>query len=689
MAELLLELLSEEIPARMQARAAEDLARLVKKALEGAGLDFERAQPFVTPRRLALFVDGLPERQPDMREERRGPRADAPAKAIEGFLSSVGLERDQVEVRESDKGSFLFAVIERRGRATAEVLVEALPAAIAALPWAKSMRWGAHKGRWVRPLHSILCLLDGAVVPFALNHLSAGDSTSGHRFHAPEPFAVRDYADYRAKLLAARVMLDPVDRRDRILHDAVGLAQAAGLELADDSGLLEEVVGLVEWPVVLMGAIDESFMAVPPEVLITAMRQHQKYFSLRQEGGALAPRFIMVANLQAEDGGAAIAAGNERVLRARLADARFFWDQDRRRTLKSRVADLHGVIFHAKLGTLGDKANRIEVLAGALAASVPDADPGLAKRAALLSKADLTTEMVGEFPELQGLMGRYYATEDGEEAAVAQAIAEHYAPLGPDDDCPRAPVSVAVALADKIDTLVGFYAIDEKPTGSKDPFALRRAALGVIRLILENGLRHPLVEVFRASAKLYQDSGGAFELDPQELLDFFADRLKVHLREKGVRHDLISAVFALTHEDDLVRLMARVDSLADFLESKDGANLLTAYKRANNIVNIEEKKDKKSYEGDDVDEEKFEQEQETELLAKLDVVKGQVEEALAAEDFSSACRAFAKLREPVDRYFDDVTVNVEEPDLRENRLRLLDKVRARFHQIADFSRIEG
>jgi glycyl-tRNA synthetase beta chain len=688
-AELLLELLSEEVPARMQARAAEDLARLVKKALEGAGLGFEGAQAFVTPRRLALVVEGLPERQPDTREERRGPRADAPAKAIEGFLGSVGLERDQVEVRESDKGSFLFAVIERPGRATADVLEEVLPVAIAALPWAKSMRWGAAKGRWVRPLHGILCLFDGAVVPFAWNHLSAGDSTSGHRFHAPEPFAVKDYADYHAKLLAARVMLDPVDRRDRILHDAIALAEGAGLELADDAGLLVEVAGLVEWPVVLMGAIDAEYMSVPPEVLITAMRRHQKYFSLRDQAGDLAPRFIMVANLQAEDGGAAIAAGNERVLRARLADARFFWDQDRKRTLLSRVADLDGVIFHAKLGTLGDKAKRIEALAGELAAHIPDADPDLAKRAALLCKADLTTEMVGEFPELQGLMGRYYAKEDGEDGAIAQAIAEHYAPLGPADRCPTAPLSVAVALADKIDTLVGFFAIDEKPTGSKDPFALRRAALGVIRLILENGPRLPLDDVFRASAKLYDGGGDAAEPDPRELLDFLADRLKVHLREKGVRHDLVTAVFALAHEDDLVRLMARVASLADFIDSDDGANLLTAYKRANNIVNIEEKKDKKSYQGDDVEAEKFEQEQETELLAQLDAVRDQVQDALAAEDFSAACRAFAKLREPVDRFFDDVTVNVEEPRLRENRLRLLDKVRARFHQIADFSRIEG
>jgi glycyl-tRNA synthetase beta chain len=686
-AELLLELLSEEIPARMQTRAAEDLGRLVSNALKEAGLAFDGAKAYVTPRRLALVVDGLPDRQPDVREERRGPRADAPEKAIEGFLGSVGLGRDQVEVRETDKGSFLFAVIERQGRPSTEVLAEILPAAIAGLPWAKSMRWGARKGRWVRPLHSVLCLFDGAVVPFEFNHLTAGETTRGHRFHAPEPFSVTDFADYIAKMLAARVILDAVDRRDRILHDAVEIAAAAGLELADDAGLLAEVAGLVEWPVVLMGQIDEEYMSVPPEVLITAMRQHQKYFSLRQPDGALAPRFIVVSNVQPEDGGAAIVAGNERVLRARLADARFFWDQDCKRTLESRVPDLDQVIFHAKLGSLGDKVQRISSLAEALAASVPKAKPELTRRAALLCKADLTTEMVGEFPELQGVMGRYYAGGDGEDAAVAQAIADHYAPLGPADDCPTAPVSVAVALADKIDTLVGFFAIDEKPTGSKDPFALRRAALGVIRLVLENGLRLPLVDVFRTSVKLYRISD--FDLDAQGLLDFFADRLKVHLREGGVRHDHISAVFALTHEDDLVRLMSRVDSLAEFLKSKDGVNLLTAYKRANNIVNIEEKKDKKKYGGDDVDENLLEQEQETGLLERLDAVKDQVQDALAKEDFKAACRAFARLREPVDRFFDDVTVNVEEPDLRENRLRLLDRVRTRFHQIADFSQIEG
>ncbi len=695
MAELLLELLSEEIPARMQARAADDLKRLVTAALKDAGLEFQSAEAYVTPRRLTLVVDGLPEKQPDIREEKRGPRVGAPEKAVSGFLKSIGLTPDQCERREIKGKTFYFAVIEKQGRATGEVLAEIIGETLGALPWPKSMRWGAGAARWVRPLHGILCLLDGKIIKVGFAEIDAGETIHGHRFLAPGEIKVKDFKDYEAKLKKAKVILDGAERRAKIERDARALAKKAGLILKADEGLLDEVAGLVEWPVALIGAIDEDFMTLPPDVLITAMRSHQKYFALEDANGAMAPRFITIADNETADGGKDIIAGNERVLRARLADAKFFWDQDRKRRLEERVAKLGEVVFHAKLGTLAEKAGRMETLAAGLCEYVPGADAEPARTAARLSKADLVTAMVGEFPELQGVMGRYYALADGEPPEVADAIAEHYAPLGPGDGCPTAPLSVAVALADKIDTLVGLFAIGEKPTGSRDPFALRRAALGVIRLIVENGLRLPLTKVFDATAGLYARSpkGSSARLDAGELLGFFADRLKVHLREKGVRHDLIAASFAVEKpggglEDDLVRLLARVEALTAFLETDDGADLLTAYKRASNIVRIEEKRDAKSY-ADAPEAGDFRQDEETALHAGLSASMKASSVALEEEDFTAVMGELAKLRAPVDAFFDEVTVNCDDPKLRQNRLRLLSRIRATLGNVADFSRIEG
>ena len=692
MAELLLELFSEEIPARMQARAADDLKRLVTAGLKDAGLTFDKAEAYVTPRRLTLVVDGLPLAQSDVKDERKGPRVGSPEKALEGFLKAAGLTSlDDCETREDPKkGAFYVAVIERKGRAAADVLPEVVSTAMMALPWPKSMRWGDYGMRWVRPLHSILCLFDGVVVPVKFNHVSSAISTFGHRFLAPGAIEVKDFADYNAKLRAAKVMLDPAERREVILAEAEKLAKDAGLQLKADKGLLAEVAGLVEWPVVRMGQIDEAFMDLPAEVMETSMRAHQKYFSTLDADGNLAARFVFVANNEARDGGDEIVKGNERVLRARLADAKFFWGQDRKAPLEKRIDTLGDRVFHAKLGSDLARVTRIRELAKVISAHVKGADEADADRAALLCKADLSSEMVYEFPELQGIMGRYYALNDGETAAVAEAVAEHYSPQGPGDDCPANPVSVAVALADKIDTLVGFFAIDEKPTGSKDPFALRRAALGVIRLIVENGLRLPLTEVFERAKTLYAEQGisAANDLESKELLDFFADRLKVHLREKGVRHDLISAVFALGGEDDLVRLLARVDALAAFLDTEDGADLLTAFRRAANIVRIEEKKDGQSYAGE-AKMDLLRQDEEKDLSGKLGEIMPRVTEHIRDERFDEAMGTLARLRRPVDAFFDDVTVNCDEPDLRKNRLRLLSTIRSALSEVADFSTIEG
>ncbi|CBS87556.1 glycine--tRNA ligase subunit beta [Azospirillum lipoferum] len=695
MTELLIEFFSEEIPARMQARASDDLKRLVTDKLAANGLTFTTADAHSTPRRLALVVDGLPERTADVREEKKGPRVGSPEQAVAGFLKSAGLDSlDQCEQRDTGKGVFYFAVTEKKGRETAEVLAEIIPAAMAELPWPKSMRWGTGTVRWVRPLHSIIALFGGRVLDGGYDiggtqgRIAFGNGTRGHRFLAPDAFTVESFADYKEKLRAAKVVLDREERKAKIKADAEALAAAQGLTLSPDDALLEEVAGLVEWPVVLMGSIDESFMDVPSEVLITSMRTHQKYFAVLDADGKMAPRFIVVANTETLDGGKAVVAGNERVLRARLSDAKFFWDQDRKTKLESRVPALEKITFHAKLGTVAEKVTRVQLLAAEIARAI-GADSDAASRAALLCKADLVTEVVGEFPEVQGIMGRYYALGQGESADVANAIADHYKPLGPSDSCPTAPVSVAVALADKIDTLVGFFAIDEKPTGSKDPYALRRAALGVIRLVLENGLRVKLSEVFAAAHGAYTVSGFAPAGSVGgDLMSFFADRLKVVLREQGVRHDLVDAVFALGGEDDLVRLLARVKALQAFVGSDEGANLAAAYKRASNIVRIEEKKDGASFD-QPVDAARLAQDEEKALFAALNEASATAKPLLEAEDFTGTMAALAKLRGPVDAFFDKVTVNAEDKDLRANRLRLLTQIRTTLNAVADFSKIEG
>jgi len=696
MPELLLEILSEEIPARMQARAAEDLKRLVTDGLKAAGLEFTSAESYVTPRRLCLVVDGLPEKQPDVSEEKRGPNVNAPEQAINGFKGSLP-DGAVIEERETPKGTFFFALVDTKGAATADVLIRLVSEAMANLPWPKSMRWASYPGRWVRPVHTLVCLFDGEVVSAALGPVTAGFATQGHRFLAPDLIKVESFADYKSKLLDAKVMLDPAERRQKIEADAKALCEKEGLSLKDDPGLLDEVTGLVEWPVVLMGTIDDDFMELPDEVLSTSMRSHQKYFSTLGADGKLANKFIVVANTETKDGGKQVVAGNERVLRARLSDAKFFWDQDRSQTLESRVDALKERVFHARLDTLYEKVLRIEQMAARICEGTGD-EPSLPMRAAQLAKADLSTGMVGEFPELQGLMGRYYAQHDGEDATVCDAIAEHYSPLGPNDSCPTKPVSVCVSLADKIDTLVGFFAIDEKPTGSKDPYALRRAALGVIRLLLENQKRVHLKSLFGAALSQYSQRGNlkrdgldvtAIDIALEDdLMAFFADRLKVHLREQGVRHDLIDAVFALGGEDDLVRLIKRVEALQSFLATEDGENLLTAYKRAANILRAEEKKDGKSY-NDAPDAGLLSDDAEKALADALDHARPAIDNALGAEDFVVAMQALASLRAPVDTFFDDVTVNADDAALRENRLKLLNGIRASLDGVADFSKIEG
>ncbi|GER07607.1 glycine--tRNA ligase beta subunit [Iodidimonas muriae] len=673
MSEFLLELFSEEIPARMQARAAGDLERLMADALKAANLQIVAMHSHVTPRRLVLVVEGLPETQPDMVEERRGPRADAPERAIAGFKGSLP-EGAVIEDRVEKKGTFLFAKIEQKGRKTADVLADIVPDIIRNFPWPKSMRAGTSELRWVRPLLSILALLDGQVVPVTMENIKSGKETRGHRFLSQGTISVENFADYQSKLNAAHVLLDAQDRRKVIQDRAQALASQYGLELVEDAALLDENAGLTEWPVPYLGRFDAAFLSVPAEVLITSMKVHQKFFSLRDpKSGKLAPNFICVANTEASDDGAMIVAGNERVLSARLSDARFFWEQDLKRPLEDRVDALSDIIFHEKLGTLAERVGRIEALAVRLAQMAVKAPDDQVRRAAVLAKADLTTGMVGEFPELQGLVGRRIAEAQGEHADVARAIEEHYAPRGPEDRCPQDPVSICVALAEKLDTLTGFFAIDEKPTGSKDPFALRRAALGVIRLIVENGLRLKLGDYLDAS---------------NGLLEFFADRLKVQQREKGMRHDLIDAVFSLGGEDDLVRLLARVSALDAFLKSDDGANLLAGYKRAANILKIEGKKDKTADWGT-VDPALFDGLDEKTLFEKLGAAGKEAAKALELEDFAAAMRALASLRAPIDAFFDDVTVNADDPELRRNRLALLAQIRTAVDQVADFSKIEG
>ena len=701
MAELLLELLSEEIPARMQDRARTDLERLVAEGLKEAGLDHSAIESFSTPRRLGLSVAGLPQRQPDVRQERKGPRVGAPDKAIEGFLRAVGFDSiDQCERRDIRGAEFYFAVIEREGAPTAQALGGIVAAAIRALGWPRSMRWGSSSFQWVRPLHNILCVFDGRPLDGSLDlgggaALAFAGSTVGHRFLAPGEIAVASAGDYRAALDRACVMVDPAARRARIEAQAKEIAARLGYGLRHDPALLDEVTGLVEWPIAIAGAIDAAFMALPPEVLVTAMRSHQKYFALEDDGGRMAPHFIAIANMAPADGGAAIAAGNERVLRARLADARFFWDQDRATPLAGRVGALDGIAFHARLGSIGDKVRRIERLAAELAPLV-GADPDLAVRAARLAKADLTAGMVGEFPELQGTMGRYYALNDGEDAAVADAIAGHYAPQGPSEACPADPVCIAVALADRIDTLAAFWSIGETPTGSRDPFGLRRAALGIIRLILENSLRLPLAGLLRRAADRVREAAPAGdepaepapEAAARDAFRFVVDRLRVHLRDRGVRHDLVAAVFARGEEDDLVRLLARAEALAALLESADGANLLTAWRRAANILRIEEKRDGRRFDGTP-DRGRFAMAEEADLADALGAADSVLGQDGDDERLDRSLAALAALRGPMDRFFDAVKVNDDDPARRENRLLLLSGIRTVMDRVADFSRIEG
>jgi glycyl-tRNA synthetase beta chain len=673
MARYLLEILSEEIPARMQAGAARDLARLASEGLKDSGLPFSGMSTFAGPRRLTLVVEGLPLRQDDRAEERRGPRVGAPEAALEGFLRSTGLARESLTAREG----VWFAVIHRPGRPTGEILGELAQSLIARFPWPKSMTSGAGSLRWVRPIRSLISLFDGEVAPFGIEGLAAGAMTEGHRFMgAGGPFAVRDFADYRARLEEHFVVLDVEDRKRRILEGARALVAARGLELVEDPGLLDEVAGMVEWPTPILGDMDPAFLDLPPEVARTVMRVHQRYFAVRRPGETgLAPHFLCVANIEAGDGGALIARGNGRVLAARLGDARFFWDEDRKVPLAARLDRLEGVTFHAKLGSMRERADRIAAAARLIAGRI-GADPEAAALAGRLAKADLASGLVGEFPELQGVMGGYYARHEGLPADVAQAISEHYRPQGPSDVTPRAPLAISVALADKLDSLVGFFAIGEAPTGSRDPFALRRAALGVIRIILENDLRLPL------SGLLAEISGKA---PPDGLVGFFADRLKVALRDQGGRADLADAVFALG-DDDLVRIVARIDALAAFLASEDGANLLAGFKRASNILAAEAKKGPLPDGPPILAASPPEQ---AALFEAWRLCAPAVGAALAAEDFRAAMGALARLRGPVDAFFEKVLVNSDVAEERGERLRLLTAVRSLMLSVADFGLVTG
>ncbi|MFN8831722.1 MAG: glycine--tRNA ligase subunit beta [Labrys sp. (in: a-proteobacteria)] len=699
MPELLLELFSEEIPARMQARGAEDLKKLVTDALVERGILYEGAVAYATPRRLTLRVVGLPARQPDVKEERKGPRVGAPDAAIQGFLKAAGLASiDQATVVEDKKGASYVAIIERPGRETPAVIAEIIPAIIRSFPWPKSMRWGSGTLRWVRPLQSILCLFgsdqeEQMVVPFEVDGIVAGDSTAGHRFLAPARFSVRRFDDYVHKLEQARVILDAARRRDVILHEARNLCFAQGLDLVEDDAVLNEAAGLVEWPVVLMGRFEERFLKIPPEVIQTTIRANQKCFVVRDQAtGALTNRFVLVSNLLADDGGEKIIAGNARVIRARLSDAQFFYETDLAKRLEDRLPKLGDIVFHAQLGTQAERVERLQALARTLAPIV-GADADKAARAALLCKADLVTEVVGEFPELQGLMGKYYALAQGEDTSIATACEEHYKPQGPTDRVPTDPVAIAVALADKLDTLAGFWAIDEKPTGSKDPYALRRAALGVIRIVLENGIRLPLLARFRATLEGHRaataDAMTLSEPIASDLLAFFADRLKVYLRDKGARHDLVTAVFALADQDDLLMVVRRVEALGRFLDTEDGATLLAGMRRAANILRAEEKKDGAGAFAGGADPGLFVEPAEQALGAAVERARQAAGAAIAREDFEGAMAALAALRGPVDAFFEAILVNAEDPALRRNRLKLLDSIREATRAVADFSRIEG
>jgi glycyl-tRNA synthetase beta chain len=665
MPQLLLELFSEEIPARMQAQAAKDLERMAREHLAAAGFLPEALTTFAGPRRLTLVAEGLPLAQADRKEELKGPRVGAPPQAMEGFLRKTGLTQDQLVERDG----VYMAFIEKKGRPTAAIVAEMVEAIVRGFPWPKSMIWGYKKLRWVRPLKRILCVLDREVVPFSIEGIESGDVTEGHRFMGDaKPFVAKDFDEYAAGLEKHFVVLDVEERKQRILEGCKTLCFARHLELVEDQGLLDEVAGLAEWPTPVLGDMDPAFLDLPSEVIRTSMRTHQKYFAVKKPGEpGLAPHFITIANIQAKDGGAVIAAGNAKVLSARLSDARFFWDEDRKAgNFDAWLKKLDGVTFHAKLGTMAQRVERIVALAGEIAPLV-GADVEKAKEAARLAKADLASGMVGEFPELQGLMGGYYAREAGLDPEIAAAIQDHYKPQGPSDAVPTAPLAIAVALADKLDTLVGFFAIDEKPTGSKDPYALRRAALGVIRIVLENGLRVSL-------AKFGKD----------DLIAFFADRLKVTLRDQGKRHDLVDAVFALG-DDDLARIVARVEALDGFLKTDDGKNLLAGYKRASNILKAEEKKG--ALPSGEPEAPAADSAAEVQLFDALRVLKGPLADALAKEDFTGAMAQLAGLRGPVDAYLDGVFVN--DPEHRDNRLKTLAAVRDAMGQVADFGLIAG
>ena len=748
MPDLLLEFFSEEIPARMQARAAEDLRKGITDRLVAAGLVYEGAKAFATPRRLALTVHGVPAKQPDIKEEKKGPRVGAPEQAIAGFLKAAGLTSiSEAKVQPDKKGDFYVASIEKQGKPALDVLAEMIPEVVRSFPWPKSMRWGSGKLNWVRPLHSIVATFgpeteEPEVIKFSVDGVTSGDETRGHRFMAPGAIKVRRFDDYVAKLKDAKVVLDSARRADTILHDAKNLAFAQGYELVEDEGLIAEVSGLVEWPVVLLGSFDPAFLAIPGEVIRATIRNNQKCFVLRDPQTAkLTNKFVLVANIEASDGGKAIVAGNERVIRARLSDAKFFYETDLKTRLEDRLPKFEQIVFHERLGTQAERIARIAALAAELAPLV-GADTGKAERAARLCKADLLTEVVGEFPELQGLMGRYYAEAQGEDEAVAHACEDHYRPKGPDDMVPADPVAIAVALADKLDTLVGFWAIDEKPTGSKDPYALRRAALGVIRIVIENELRLPLrqqlwhhfgavqrdedlAEAIHALHPLQEqiielsatDIELAMKLEvlvsqrerrvtgpklaqahsylhqTHNLLAFFADRLKVQLREQGARHDLVDAVFAQNDgkdsgQDDLLMVVRRVEALAKFLETDDGKNLLAGVKRASNILRIEEKKDATRYDGAP-SRDLYKLPEEETLAYEIGRLKLAAKRAVEAEDFEGAMSHLARLRPFVDAFFDKVTVNVDDAALRANRLKLLNEIREATRAVADFSKIEG
>ena len=685
MADLLIELFSEEIPAGLQAPAAQNLKKLMTNGMVEAGLTYANASAFHTARRLTLVVEDLLEASPTVQEERKGPKVSAPEQAISGFLRGVGLSMDNLEVRDDKKGQVYFAKITKPGRPAPEIVAEVLEATIRNFPWPKSMRWGSASLRWVRPLQSILCILSNeaevSVVPLEVDGLKAGNQTRGHRFMAPDAFVVNGFEDYETKLKRAKVVLRVEERQEAIWQEAETQAFAVGHSVVEDTGLLAEVAGLVEWPVVLMGQIDEDFLDLPPEVLKTSMKEHQKFFSVGNPKSGRIERFVTVANIEAVDQGYTILKGNQKVLAARLADAKFFWENDLREAnagMDNWQAALENVTFHNKLGSQAARIKRIAALARDLA-PVVGADADMAEHAALVVKADLSSEMVYEFPELQGLMGRYYAAKAGMSDEIAAACEAHYSPLGPSDDVPTAPVSVAVALADKLDTLIGFWAIDEKPTGSKDPFALRRAALGVIRLILDNHLTLPLAD------KLTSADAGAGAAD---LLEFFQDRLKTYLRDRGIRHDVIDACSAMPQSDDLALLVKRAEALQGALATDDGENLIQGFKRANNILSQAEEKDGVEYSfGADL---KYaENESEKVLFAALNVADEKIQPALETQDFATAMAAIATLRGPIDSFFEAVKINADSALVRRNRLNLLSRIRTTCLSVADLTKVEG